>query len=168
MSVKADRAEELFRMGYGCCQATAGAFAQELGLPLETVLRLSSGFSAGFGRLREVCGAFSAITMVAGMAWGYGDPAEGEAKKALYRRVQGMAQALRRDYGTILCRELLAQAGVEDDGPAGDPQARTDQYYQSRPCLGFIRAAAALMEEELAAEGRLCPPAPVPKEEKTL
>ena len=166
MSVKADRAEELFRMGYGCCQATTGAFAQELGLPLETVLRLSSGFSAGFGRLREVCGAFSAVTMVAGMVWGYDDPAQGEAKKALYRRVQRLAEALRRQHGTILCRELLERAGVADDGPAGNPQPRTQEYYQSRPCLGFIRSAAALLEAELAAEG-LLPPAAVEKEESS-
>lgn len=167
MSAKADRAEALFREGYGCCQAVAGAFAEELGLPLETVLRLASGFSAGFGRLREVCGAFSGITMTAGAVWGYGDPADRESKKALYRRVQRLAQELRREHGTILCRELLARAGVEDDGPAGDPKARTEEYYQSRPCLGFIRSAAALMERELAAEGRLGPAA-LAKEEKSL
>ncbi|HIY08397.1 MAG TPA: C-GCAxxG-C-C family protein [Firmicutes bacterium] len=154
---RADQAETLFRQGYGCCQAVAAAFAPELELPTETAIRLASGFSAGFGRLREVCGAFSALCLVAGQVWGYSDPLDQETKKALYRRIQGMAASLRQQHGSILCRELLARAGVADDGPQGSPQERTEAYYRSRPCVGFIRSAAALLEEQLAAEGRLLP-----------
>ena len=70
---------------------------------------------------------------------------------------QALAEAFRREHGSILCRELLARAGVADDGPQGSPQERTEAYYRSRPCVGFIRSAAALLEEQLAAEGRLLP-----------
>ena len=154
---RADLAETFFRQGYGCCQAVAAAFAPELELPTETAIRLASGFSAGFGRLREVCGAFSALCLVAGQVWGYSDPLDQETKKALYRRIQGMAASLRQQHGSILCRELLARAGVADDGPQGSPQERSLFYDTATTGMYSLPRPAALLEEQLAAEGRLLP-----------
>ena len=54
---KADRAEELFRKGYNCSQSVFVAFAEELGMSEEEAARMASPFGAGFGKLREVCGA---------------------------------------------------------------------------------------------------------------
>ena len=143
---RADQAETLFRQGYGCCQAVAAAFAPELELPTETAIGLASGFSAGFGRLREVCGAFSALCLVAGQVWGYSDPLDQEKKKALYRRIQGMAASLRQQHGSILCRELLGRAGPESPVP----EARTAAYYAGRPCAALVGSAAEIFETYLA------------------
>ena len=60
------RAGELFKAGYNCCQAVAMTFADVIGLPEDEVARLASGFGGGMGRMREVCGTVSAMTMVAG------------------------------------------------------------------------------------------------------
>ena len=46
MSIKGDRAEQLFLEGYNCSQAVAGAFADEIGLPFEKVIMLISGFGS--------------------------------------------------------------------------------------------------------------------------
>lgn len=51
---KADRAEELFRMGYNCSQSVYAAFAEELGISIEEAAKKASPFGAGFGKLREV------------------------------------------------------------------------------------------------------------------
>ena len=56
---KADRAEELFRMGYNCSQSVYAAFAEEFGISIEEAAKKASPFGAGFGKLREVCGAVS-------------------------------------------------------------------------------------------------------------
>ena len=61
-----DKAAELFKSGYNCCQAVAMTFADVIGLPESEVARLASGFGGGMGRMREVCGTVSAMTMVAG------------------------------------------------------------------------------------------------------
>ena len=167
MSEKAQRAKALFLEGYNCAQAVAGAFAPEMGLSVDAAARLASGFGGGMGRMREVCGAVSGMTLAASALRGYNDPKAGLEKTDTYAMIQELAGRFRAENGSIICRELLARAGVEDDGPAGDPKARTEEYYQSRPCLGFIRSAAALMERELAAEGRLGPAA-LAKEEKSL
>ena len=73
---KADRAEELFRMGYNCSQSVYAAFAEELGISIEEAAKKASPFGAGFGKLREVCGAVTGMTMVLGELYGYEDPPE--------------------------------------------------------------------------------------------
>ena len=54
---KADKAESLFRTGYSCSQSVYAAFAEELGITVEEAAKKASPFGAGFGKLREVCGA---------------------------------------------------------------------------------------------------------------
>ena len=72
--VKAKEAERCFKSGCNCCQAVVMAFAPELGLPEETLLRLSSSFGGGVGRMREICGAVSGMAIVLGLLRGYSRP----------------------------------------------------------------------------------------------
>ena len=74
MSEKAQRAKALFLEGYNCAQAVAGAFAPEMGLSVDAAARLASGFGGGMGRMREVCGAVSGMTLAASALRGYNDP----------------------------------------------------------------------------------------------
>ena len=67
----AERAKELFKSGYNCSQAVLGAFCEELGMDFETAMKVASSFGGGMGRLREVCGAVSAMFMIAGILKGY-------------------------------------------------------------------------------------------------
>lgn len=57
MSRQGDVAYSYFLKGYNCSQSVVAALAPQLGLSEELALRLSSGFGAGIGRMREVCGA---------------------------------------------------------------------------------------------------------------
>ncbi|MEG2931372.1 MAG: C-GCAxxG-C-C family protein [Ruthenibacterium sp.] len=144
---KGEQTEALFREGCNCCQSVAGAFCDEIGLPRESVLRLASGFGGGFGRLREVCGAFSGATLVAGMLRGYSDPAADAEKTATYAMIQRMAEQFKEQNGSLICRELLCLTQAE-----GTPQAegRSEAYYQKRPCAQICRVAAEILAEELA------------------
>ena len=78
---RADRAEELFRQGYNCSQSVFAAFADTVGMTAEEAAGIASPFGAGFGKLREVCGAVSGMTLLAGYLQGYSDPADFESKK---------------------------------------------------------------------------------------
>ena len=64
MSKQGDAAYAWFLKGYNCSQSVVAAFAPQLGLTEETALRLSAGFGAGIGRMREVCGAFCGVVTV--------------------------------------------------------------------------------------------------------
>ena len=143
---KPDKAEELFRKGYNCSQSVFAAFADVLGMTVEEAAKIASPFGAGFGKLREVCGAVSGMTLLAGYLNGYDDPADYESKKELYRLIQRMCADFEESRGTIICRELLGLKKGED---LGEPSVRTEEYYQSRPCIGACRTAAEIAERYL-------------------
>lgn len=141
----AEKAAALFESGYNCAQAVLGAYSEELGLPLETAMKLSSSFGGGMGRMREVCGACSGMFMAAGLLYGYATPETGAPKKELYEHVRALADRFREENGSIICRELLGEQAVV----GGTPEARTPTYYQKRPCVEYVRCAAAILETYL-------------------
>ncbi len=142
-----EQARALFLGDFNCAQAVFAAFNDVTGLDAETAMKLSSSFGGGMGRMREVCGAVSAMFMVAGLLYGYSDPADAEAKAAHYALIQQLAAQFREQHGTILCRDLLA--AVETDA-SPNPTPRTDDYYQTRPCLKFVEDAAGLIDRLIA------------------
>ncbi len=139
----AQRAEELFLSGYNCAQAVFGAFCDVTKMDFTDAMKLSSSFGGGMGRLREVCGAVSAMFMIAGILYGYGDTGEDGAKAEHYKRIQSLADEFKAQHGTIICRELIASL-KKDSNPT--PEARTAQYYKERPCAAFVRSAAEAMD----------------------
>ena len=143
---KADSAEELFRMGYNCSQSVYAAFAEDLGMSVEEAAKRASPFGAGFGKLREVCGAVSGMVLVLGDLCGYQDPMDAAGKQALYALVQRLCGSFEKSEGSLICRELLGLAKGED---LAEPAVRTEEYYQSRPCVGACRRAAELLEAYL-------------------
>ena len=52
---KEEQAVDIFKQGYACAQAVAGAFCEELGLSLEKALEISCAFGAGFSLNRNTC-----------------------------------------------------------------------------------------------------------------
>lgn len=139
-----DRAKELFLEGYNCSQAVAGAYAKEMGMEFQTVVKMVSPFGGGMGRLREVCGTVSGMFFVAGVLYGYDDPKDFEGKKELYGRIQDLAEEFKKRTGSIVCRELLGLEG-KDTNPT--PSRRTKEYYEKRPCPDMAKLAADILEE---------------------
>lgn len=146
----AARARALFYEGYNCAQSVFVAFADRMGLEREKAAQMASSFGAGMGRLREVCGAVSAMFLIAGMACGYADPKDDEAKAAHYQRIQQLAAQFRQRHGTIICRELLGLPEGPDDYV---PSKRTEAYYENRPCAQCIADAAEIISAFLDAQG---------------
>lgn len=146
MSKQGELAYQYFMQGFNCSQSVAAAFSEELGLPEKTVLRMTAGFGAGMGRLREVCGAFSGAIFVLSCLYGSADPSQ---KSQLYARVQELSGQYRSQNGgnSIVCRELLGLSRAE-----GSPQAsdRTEEYYRKRPCPQLVRLSADLLSDYLA------------------
>ena len=142
---KGQIAKNLFLEGYNCCQAVAGAFADEMGLELSTVAKLCSPFGGGIGRMREVCGAVSGMMFVLGMLYGYDDPKANSEKKRVYSEAQQLAERFKEDNGSIICRELLGLTKNSENSPTPSPRTETD--YKKRPCPELCRYAADLLEE---------------------
>ena len=63
---KGEKAKNLFLSGCNCAQAVSTAFSDEIGIDEEILKKLMIGFGGGMGRMREVCGAVSAMTFIIG------------------------------------------------------------------------------------------------------
>ena len=132
-----------FREGYNCSQSLVLTFADLLPLEESVLLKLSSSFGGGMGRLREVCGAVSGMFLVCGLLYGYDGPETGPVKAEHYARIQELARRFEEKHGSIVCRELLGLS-VRRESPV--PEARTAEYYRKRPCPEIIGDAAEILE----------------------
>lgn len=144
MKTRGDIAKEYFLKGYSCSQAVCLAFKDLIKLDEETLLKISSPFGGGMGRLREVCGALSGAYIVLGYI--EGNPSTDLKKKeALYKKMQLIAKDFSDINGFITCRNLLNLK----DKSSPTPSMRTKKYYESRPCKEIVKSAADILEKHL-------------------
>ena len=141
-------AMENFKKGYNCSQAVVLAFSDLLDADESFLLKLSSSFGGGLGRLREVCGSVSGMAIVAGILYGYDESSAQEDKAAHYGRIQEMAKEFEKRNGSIVCRELL---GLSEKHDAPTPEARTTEYYKKRPCVELVGDSAEILDEYIKA-----------------
>lgn len=147
MSERVLKARENFLKGYNCAQSVFMAFADVIGITEEEAAKISSPFGAGFGRMREVCGTVSAMTMILGSLEGNSDPNDQEAKTRIYNRERELIMLFLQKHESIVCREILGLEKGQEEPPA--PSVRTLEYYESRPCLGCVETAARILEQKV-------------------
>ena len=139
-----EKARDLFLEGYNCAQAVFAAFCDVTDMDKTRALKLSSSFGGGMGKMREVCGAVSAMFMIAGILDGYDEPDNLDIKEEHYKRIQTLAEQFKeRNGGTIICRELLRDIKTNREPK---PDARTAEYYKIRPCARFVEDAADILD----------------------
>ena len=144
---RAERAKELFRQGFNCSQAVVAACADIYGLDEQTALRVAASFGGGIGRMRQTCGAACGMVLLAGLENGSAIPGDAEGKKNNYAFVQYLAAKFKNENGSIICSELL---GIAPRPQEPTPEARTEAYYQKRPCVDMVASAVKIYLESLA------------------
>lgn len=140
-----ERAAQLHAQGANCAQAVACAFAEDLGADRALALRLATGFGGGMGRTGAHCGALTGAFMALGLAFGMKDPADQAAKERTYALVAEASKRFRERAGALACRDLL---GLDLGNPA-DLQAAKDRGVFATQCAGYVKTAAAIVEELL-------------------
>ena len=145
---RAEQARKYFTSGYNCAQSVFLAYRDITGIDEVLAATISAPFGGGMGRLREVCGAVSGMTMVAGFIAPNSQPNDNENKKNCYATVQALAEEFRAENGSIICRELLGLAQQKDDPT---PSPRTGEYYKRRPCAEYVAIAARILGEKINA-----------------
>lgn len=148
-------ARAFFRDGYNCCQSVLLAFSDVIGLPDRQTATLGSGFGGGMGRLREVCGAMSAMTFLSGIISPAANPGNLGERTANYALVQKFAERFTEEHGSIVCREILHLRADRKEPPV--PSIRTEEWYTRRPCERIIGDAARIIAEELQERNGLQP-----------
>lgn len=104
------------------------------------------------GRLREVCGAVTGMFMIAGIKFGYADPKYDVSKAELYQLIQSLAFRFKEENGSYICRDLL---GLGEGANDPTPEARTKEYYQTRPCADLVASAAEMLDRLIKLKGGL-------------
>ena len=138
------KAYNLFKEGYNCCQSVVVAFEDILPLSREQLLNVSVGFGGGFGRTRNLCGAVSAFAIVLGLYLPHsGDPKQ--AKADIYKILQDLVAKFKERNGSDNCGELLKEVKNLTEGYM--PQERDEDYYKMRPCIKFVLDSTELLEE---------------------
>jgi C_GCAxxG_C_C family probable redox protein len=135
--MKSDEAKNLFKSGLNCSQSVFCAFAEEFGLSEEFAQKISCALGGGVGRMRETCGAVTGAALVIGLK-------TGPDKVRSYAKVQEFCAAFKKEFGSIVCRELLNGVNAS---VGGSPEERTKEYYQKRPCAEMVAKAAEILEK---------------------
>lgn len=147
------RARKYFTAGYNCAQAVVMAFSDIMSLDEVSAARIAAPFGGGMGRMREVCGAVSGMTMVAGAISPATDPKNMVERKNNYALVQHFAAMFREQNGDIVCRRLLSLEPREENAETAMPSQRTAEYYKKRPCVEYVATAARIVATYLATGG---------------
>ena len=147
---RVEHARRLFLSGYNCSQSVFIALADLYSIPEQQAARLSASFGGGVGRLREMCGACSAMVLLEGLQSGATDASDAEGKQANYKNVQALVRRFAGENGSYICRELLQ---LRKDAPTPPvPDARTAEYFRQRPCLRMVESATRIYCERLQGE----------------
>lgn len=144
MDSRVFKAISMFEDGYNCSQSVFVTYADIYGIDRETALRLSSPLGAGVGRMREVCGAVTAMALIAGLENGNTNPQDENAKADIYQNVRDYSELFKEKMGSIICRDLLSILEAEE---SAKPELRTAEYYGTRPCSKAVAVAAKIIED---------------------
>ncbi len=136
-----ERARELFHEGFNCSQSVVAACADLYGMDEQTALRVAASFGGGIGRMRQTCGAACGMFLLAGLENGSATPHDAEGKKQNYALVQDLAAKFKEENGSLICAELL---GIAPKPQEPTPEARTEAYYQKRPCAEMVASAVRI------------------------
>jgi C_GCAxxG_C_C family probable redox protein len=141
---KADLAETCFADGFMCSQAVLSAFADDLGLPRPTALKIAEAFGGGMG-LGETCGAVTGALMVIGLKHGRTEADDGHAKERTKELTRQFIEQFRARHDTIVCKALL---NTDVSTPQGLQHARDTGLFDTL-CPLFVRDAAEIVESLL-------------------
>ena len=138
---RVEKAKMLFKQGFNCSQSVFAACADIYGMDEETALRVAASFGGGIGRMRQTCGAACGMFLLAGLENGSAQIGDAEGKKRNYALVQDLAEQFKQVNGSLICSELL---GIAPQAQEPTPEARTEAYYQKRPCVEMVASAVRI------------------------
>ena len=91
---------------YNCAQAVACAFAEEVGVPTETLFKACEGFGLGMGCMECTCGAVSGAVMLAGFKNSDGAVDAPQTKAQTYGLSKEIVNRFIDKNGSAVCKEL--------------------------------------------------------------
>ena len=127
---RAEKAIENHKKGYNCAQAVICAFADRTEFTEDQLFKLSEAFGGGMGGTQGVCGAVSAMVMLAGLEKSFGtDEIPKTNKVESYAFGRKLMEEFEKRNQTVVCARLKGE-GI-------------------RSCDGCIEDAVKILEENI-------------------
>ena len=141
-------AERLFKEGYNCAQAVLLAFCDETGLDEKTAAMLASSARRRNGQTARCMRDGQRRGDGAGDAEGLCGSRGSRSEKGALSAGAGICRTLQRAERLYhLSGSCLKEPSLVSEG--GDPEVRTKDYYEKRPCPMLARCAAQILDEML-------------------
>jgi C_GCAxxG_C_C family probable redox protein len=145
---KSKQAAEYMKSGYNCAQSIVKAYAGEVGLEEEDVLRMAAPFGGGLGRNGYVCGALTGAALIIGKKYGNVDATDARSKEKAYHVVSDLLDEFAKGQGSVMCRELTS---TDMRNPEELKKAREAGIF-SNQCPLYVMKAGELLEKALKGE----------------
>lgn len=143
-----DVALAYFAAGYNCAEAVLLAVAGAMDIKHDHLPGIATGLGGGVGGCGEICGTLTGAIMALGLKHGRVDPADHDAKRALYARAQALIQDFQEEFGNIRC---LTLTGCNLSTPEGRARAQQLDLHHSF-CPKFVAfatdCAVQMLEDE--------------------
>ncbi len=143
-----EKAVAYFGNNFNCSQAVFATFAEELGMDVETALKIGTPFGSG-ARRGNICGAVSGALMVLGLKYGHCHSENAEEKARAYEVTDDFLKRFTEAQGSVVCRELLKYDLTKE----ADMNEIMEQNLFRTVCPEMVRCAAAIVEEMLKEYG---------------
>ncbi len=101
------------KRGYSCSQAVTCAFKDRYGIDESTLLKISEGFGGGIAGTKGVCGAVTAMVLLAGLENADGNTEKVTSKQDTYKIGSGFMDAFEEKNGSVICSKLKGLDGGE-------------------------------------------------------
>ena len=101
------------KRGYSCSQAVTCAFKDRYGIDESTLLKISEGFGGGIAGTKGVCGAVTAMVLLAGLENADGNTEKVTSKQDTYKIGSEFMDAFEEKNGSVICSKLKGLDGGE-------------------------------------------------------
>ena len=132
-------AEEKFKEGFNCAEATLAGVSKAMGLP-SYPSGIATGFGGGIGRCGSICGALTGGVMAISLQFNRSSPEDKEEYALIMERTAQFINSFQEIFGSIDCPELAGydlRLIEERKKFARDPKRR-------EKCASYVREAAKL------------------------
>lgn len=145
MTERQKKAEAAFLGGYNCAQSVLMAFSEDIGIGDEPLLRISSGFGSGMGRMQETCGALTGGMMVISYLYGKYKAVDPVSKERSVELISTFVKAFRKKHKQANCFDLL---GLDLGTEEGREKQKADPSYKKK-CTTYVTDAVDILEREI-------------------
>ncbi len=142
-----ESARQCFSGPGNCSQSVFSVFAKNLGLELDTALKVASAFGGGMGRRQHTCGAVTGALMAIGLRYGMGTEGEVARKEKTYQLAGQFMDEFTRRHGSLSCRDLLEGLSMTDPD---DLRLIEEKGLFRTSCVSYVTDAVEILESVFA------------------